>query len=252
MNKLAHMSVAAVIILVFLITMIALQKRLYDPTGHLMPVDEAVGLIENRYQGKVISVKQEKSSYQINMERQNKKYLVKMNARNGDVLAIDHSMDSGDTSENISLSEPTESEMHKEIWSDRDYLILKRGKLRATEANFASAADPSTSDQLPGRLNEKEVIQIVKRQVDGRIDSIYFDKNGKVPAYLAKIKTTEGKEVVFQVEANTGEILSVAWDDDEGLEEKEDKKEERKDEDKDEDKDEERKKAEKEKDEDDD
>ena len=249
MKKIAHMSIATVVILLLVITLVPLQKMLYDPTGHLMPVEEAVRLIENRYQGTVIHVKQEKRYYQIVMEKNNKHYEVKMNARNGDVLAIVSAKVSSDTSEVITKAQPTESGIDNKLWTNHYSKLVKREQHRPTGVISVPTAPPLTSEQLPDRLNESEVIQIVEKQVDGRVDSIDFDEEGKVPSYLAKIKTPEGKEAIFQVEPITGKILTVTWDDDDSLEEEEDDK---KKESKEKSEDEDRKKAEKGKKEDDD
>ena len=80
------------------------------------------------------------------------------------------------------------------------------------EENAAPPANSSNSAQEHAKLSEKKIIAIVKKQFDGVVDDIEYNRAADGGYYLVDIEN-DRDEATFQVHAITGKILSVSFDD---------------------------------------
>lgn len=77
----------------------------------------------------------------------------------------------------------------------------------------AGSAAPSASP-TPGRIvGEAEAIRLAQQEVPGEVDDVDTEIGEFGVFYLVEIKTADDREAIVQVDAITGSILSVTWED---------------------------------------
>ncbi|WP_020615073.1 PepSY domain-containing protein [Paenibacillus daejeonensis] len=74
--------------------------------------------------------------------------------------------------------------------------------------------EPGGEEPPPLPLTEEEAIKIALGQVLGKVEDVELRSNDNGIYYLIEIETPEEREAVIQVNAITGTVISVIWDDD--------------------------------------
>ncbi|MGJ7913060.1 PepSY domain-containing protein [Neobacillus sp. LXY-1] len=189
---------AWILISFFTVILIFLSWKLYshsNATETLLSKNEAQKLIQDRYQGKVLQIKLTNQQYLIDLNKDNHIYRIKLDAVSGQVLSFKR---------NNSTQGPPETEPTK---------------------------PPSDSPTTPGqqvptkKLTESEAKQIATREVQGTIKHVQLETNEGVEYYLVEIETNEGLKAVVQINAITGKVTAISWDDHKKEDMQKDKKE---------------------------
>lgn len=83
-------------------------------------------------------------------------------------------------------------------------------------------ASSSTVPYASNSLTEKQAEQIALRQVKGKVDDVDFKHSGKTGQqyYLVDIDTPDDREAVIQINAISGEVMSITWDDEDDADDK--------------------------------
>jgi uncharacterized membrane protein YkoI len=206
-----------------------------SPSADMLTEQEAQKLVQDRYQGEVTLLKLADQRYQIELQKQNKLYVIKLDAKSGRILSFDESTESTaptpDAPSNIELPEEelkqivlnavkgslvsfekvdtNQKPSYKAIVKDADKQIT-------IIVDAASGAILSTSsseiNQPPKTLTENEAVNIAISQVQGEVDDIWQDTQGEQTFYFVKIETSDDREATVQIHAITGDVI-VSWDD---------------------------------------
>ncbi|WDQ33460.1 PepSY domain-containing protein [Paenibacillus marchantiae] len=101
----------------------------------------------------------------------------------------------------------------REQWTIDPY----NGEKQSSKPLEASSPDPTTGEGTKTSfLSEKEAEQKALAKVPGEVDDIELrGTNSGNPYYLVEIDLDDGREAIVQVNAISGAIRSVTWDDDE-------------------------------------
>lgn len=79
---------------------------------------------------------------------------------------------------------------------------------------------PTQPDNKPsaphtdGSISEKEATELALKKVSGRVMDIDIEDEGGTRYYLIEIETADGREAEVQLNAASGKVISVTWDDD--------------------------------------
>lgn len=138
--------------------------------------------LERVYGGKVLSMKQKQDSFLVELEKEDGIYEIEANATYGNVTQITRLT----TTE---ISEPT-----------------------------TTPEEPEEPQQPESRLSEEEAIELALKEVSGTIEDIDFEDSEQGGFYLIEVEQPgqgdeDGQEATVQIQAITGEILSIVWDD---------------------------------------
>lgn len=141
--------------------------------------------LERVYGGKVLSMKQQQDSFLVELEKEDGIYEIEANATYGNVTQITRLT----TTE---ISEPTTTPTEPE--------------------------EPEEPQQPESRLSEEEAIELALKEVSGTIEDIDFEDSEQGGFYLIEVEQPgqsdeDGQEATVQIQAITGEILSIVWDD---------------------------------------
>lgn len=74
---------------------------------------------------------------------------------------------------------------------------------------------PSPSPSAQRAVSEEEAIRLALQEVPGKADDVETEINESGAFYLVEVKGADGRDAVVQVDAISGSIRSVAWEDDE-------------------------------------
>lgn len=239
MKKLSWFWVTMCSIIIVIVFVSWQQFGKLSPSADMLTEKEAQKLVQNRYQGEVTLLKLANQQYQIELQKENKLYVIMLDAKSGKIISFDESTEStGPTPDPPLKSELPEEELKQivlnavkgEIVSFEKVdmnqqpsykaVVNEAGKQTTIIVDAASGAILTTTssvvNQPPKRITENEAINIAVSQVQGEVDDIWLDTEGDQTFYLIKIETNDDREAIVQIHAITGDVTSVSWDDHKG------------------------------------
>lgn len=82
-------------------------------------------------------------------------------------------------------------------------------------SGIVASPSPSPSPSAQRAVSEEEAIRLALQEVPGKADDVETEINESGAFYLVEVKGADGRDAVVQVDAISGSIRSVAWEDDE-------------------------------------
>ncbi|WP_238652582.1 PepSY domain-containing protein [Paenibacillus piscarius] len=76
----------------------------------------------------------------------------------------------------------------------------------------AATPSPAPSPTAVGVVSEKEAVRLALKEVPGEVDDVDTEIDDSGAFYLVEIHTPDGREAVVQVNAVSGSIMSVTWE----------------------------------------
>ena len=200
---------------------------------------EAQQLVEDRYKGRVTAITFQDNQYIMEMNRSDILYEIKLNAERGEVVffsKIENSPEEKTSTQVPGNTKPlTESEIKASILSETPGELLFFKKINEKGQSFYKAiilengqktilkVDATTGEDLfrkveidkdsIAKISEKEAGEIALKEIKGTIHEIDLEDDDNLIFYLVEIDTPENKEAVVQIDAITGAILTISWDD---------------------------------------
>lgn len=232
---------AAIGTLILIIIFVSWQQfgRL-SPSADILTEQEAEKLIQKRYHGKVSQINFADQQYHIELEKQNRFYLIKLDAESGKILSFSEIRASTQKTTPSQKTERTEEEIKTIALTELNGSITSIEKIEnnvfkvivndaerqttlqidAFSGVILSSASTIMNDQPKG-LTEAEAAQIALQQVQGEVDDLWHETKDNQTYFLVKIETNDDREATVQIHGITREVISVSWDD-HGSKEKED------------------------------
>lgn len=141
--------------------------------------------LERVYGGKVLSMEQQQDSFLVELEKEDGIYEIEANATYGNVTQITR-LTTTETTEPTTT--PTDTE------------------------------EPSEPQQPGSRLTEEQAVELALKEVSGTLEDVDFEDSEQGGFYLIEIEQPgqgdeDGQEATVQIQAITGEVLSIVWDD---------------------------------------
>ncbi|WP_071393760.1 PepSY domain-containing protein [Bacillus tuaregi] len=155
----------------------------------MLTEQEAQAIAEDRYAGKVQKINQSNNDFVMELERNTGVYEIRINRESGEVTSLKR------------ISQASESEG------------------ATNEKNDEATGEPLNPETPPvdegsKRLTEQEAAAIALEQVAGNIDDVDYEKVNGMGFYFVDVETTDGREAKVEINAITGEVKSLTWDDD--------------------------------------
>lgn len=210
-----------------------------NPAAETLTQQEAQQLVEDRYKGKVMNISMQEDEYIIEMNRSDILYEIKLNAERGEVVSFSKIKnapeESTSTQEPVNPNPLTETEIKSSILTETPGELLFFKKLNEKGQSFYKAiiqeneqktilkVDANTGEVLlrkveidkksVAKISEKEAGEIALKKIKGTIQDIDLEDEDNLLFYLVDIETPDEKEAVVQIDAITGAILTISWDD---------------------------------------
>ncbi|MCJ8008176.1 PepSY domain-containing protein [Lederbergia wuyishanensis] len=199
-----------------------------------LSADEASKLVKERYNGNVVQINKLENKYKVTFELETGTYVVEVNRKTGDVDSLTR------TSQN-NLPEntmKTEAEIRglvkqqqngditnieKKVEDDGTYYYasIQQGSEETTykidafngkimESTTQKGKQPTTTNKI---LTKEKAAQIALKNVSGKVDDIEFEQSNGVTYFLVEVDRENDKDATVQINAISGEIMSITWDD---------------------------------------
>lgn len=207
-----------------------------------LTAEEAEQVVLGQYEGDIEQIFLENGQYQVMLRSENGLYQLDLDAASGAIHSIRQTEKTGDTQQKALLSRDRVKaalQARTEGQVDRLELISRDGEpvyqAVIKEENGESVeiiVDPYTGETLLTQnieppqvneedksarlLNEEEASKIALTEIPGVVDDVDLrDTDSGIPYYLIDIELEDGREATVEINAISGAIRSVTWDDDE-------------------------------------
>ena len=213
-----------------------------NPAAETLSQQEAQQLVEERYKGgKVTNIELKDEQYIIEMNRSEILYEIKLDAQRGEIVSFSKIEKDALPEESISKQEPanpkqlTEEEIKSAILSETPGELLFFKKINEKGQSLYKAiilendqktvlkVDANTGKVLfrkvekdkeaVAKITEEEAGQIALKEINGSINDVDLEEEDNLIFYLVEIDTPDDKEAIVQIDAITGAILTITWDD---------------------------------------
>lgn len=192
-----------------------------------------------KYPGEIIHASKSDNEYQIEIQMENGVYIVRMDTKKGDILSLEQM-----TTEEVAppFNKLTKDQIKKEITTlgelksihfinntdtpyyeaivqkENEEITLKIDPYNGSiiESTHAPTEEPVTTESTI--LTEQEALIIAAEHLKGVADDDVelHHPSGQTPYYLVEVEIENGendREAVVQVDAYTGTVKSVDWED---------------------------------------
>lgn len=237
---------AGAVVLVILFFLIGKVFTPDSSSASELTEQEAKGIAQQRYSGTVKGISQKSDQYIIELERETGIYELQINSNTGKISSLKRlneeiqSKDDAKTeSEPLPKVETLSEEQIKELALKQvngkiDSLqLVKEGDQQVYQVIVSNQTaknklflDAYTGDVLnkessaievaPKRLTEAEAKNAALKEVPGTVDDIEAKNVNGMTYYLVEIETNDDREATVEINAITGQINSLTWDDDDG------------------------------------
>ena len=232
---------------VVLVILFFLIGKVFTPDSSLaseLTEQEAKEIAQQRYSGMIKGISQKADQYIIELERETGIYELQINANTGEVSslkrlkeAIQTKEDTKTESERLPKVETLSEEQIKELALKQvngkiDSLqLVKEGEQPVYQvivsdqtAKNKLSLDAYTGDVLkkessaievaPKKLTKDQAITAALKEVPGEVDSFNTKEINGITYYLVEIEANDGREATVEINAITGKINTLTWDDD--------------------------------------
>jgi len=194
--------------------------------------EEIIATIHEQYDGEIANIKRLDEEYEVEIRSTKGVYELKLDSQTGEIISL--SQTESFPTEEILLSEQQVNEIissktdgniekvelvEEENTSPVYHAVITKGKetiLVTIDAITGSILSMSTENReaITKSISEKQAGEIaIKHVKGGKIDDIELKKNKQTSYYLVEIEFDNEKEANVQVNAISGKIMSVIWDD---------------------------------------
>ncbi|NQX47576.1 PepSY domain-containing protein [Paenibacillus tritici] len=196
MNK-SRVIKAAIVIVILLVLVWAALRIFGKQSEPLLSREQAEQAVLNEYPGKVGSLELQAGQYIAELQTVQGWYKLKLDGATGEIISIvllKHTVEP--------VVQPTPS---------------VSGALPGGAAASPSPSPPPTPSPSAQRVvSEDEAVRLALQEVPGKPDDVDTGINESGAYYLVEIKTSDGREAVVQVNAISGGIMSVTWEEPDG------------------------------------
>lgn len=209
MNNSKWLAIAGSVLLAIILFVVVMQWGPSLSSAETLSEEEARSSILNRYAGEILQMKLEQAHYVVDLQLETGIYEIRVDAKSGDVVSLVRSESFTDSPskpvEPITSPEPSESgEENKDENTVSEPIADPKPK-----------PEPEPQPELVQRLTSKQAAEIAIKHIPGKVEDIESRQSEEISFYLIEIDLVGDREAIVQVNAMTGAVMSVSWDDNE-------------------------------------
>ncbi|WP_052380744.1 PepSY domain-containing protein [Paenibacillus camerounensis] len=194
--KYKAMLVAAAVLLLAIACLWFFRKE----TGTLLSKEAVEQALLQEYPGKIEYLSQQSGNYLAELQTAQGLYEIKLDGATGGIISIVQ-LQAAPTPVPTPEVQPTPAASGAPVVS------------AAPSAGAASASPAVPSPSPPQRVvSEAEAVKLALQEVPGEADDVDTGISEAGAFYLVEINTSDGREAVVQVDAISGAIRSVTWE----------------------------------------
>ncbi|WP_405107305.1 PepSY domain-containing protein [Paenibacillus sp. FSL K6-1217] len=159
----------------------------------LLSQDQAEQAVLSEYAGKVDSLKLQAGAYVAELQTEQGRYELKLDGVTGEILSI------------VLLKH-----------ADEPAVQPTSAASPAPSGGAAPTRSPAPTPAAQSLVSEEEAVRLALLEVPGELDDVDTGIDAAGAFYLVEIHTSDGREAVVQVNAISGKIMSVTWEEPDG------------------------------------
>ncbi len=178
--------------------------------GPRLTIDGAIDEVRKHYEGEIVSVSQDGDDYRVKLKTTVGLYAITVHSASGGIADIQQveayeqpaGVDDG------SVEPAVDPAMPEDVQTEG-------------QSGVAPGERPSRPASPSGKTDAKDVlikretaISIALDKINGEVDEIELRESDGVRYYLVEVDTDDDREAMVQINAASGTIMSIAWDDD--------------------------------------
>ena len=223
----------AALLVFVLIIFVQMGKPIFS-SATVLTEQEARTIAEERYSGTVKKIQQTADEYVIQIERDTGIYELKIRAESGEVSSLKHvkTANEGNQVKPPLLKEEeiktlVFQQVNGEIKSMSQHSegekIIYRVIVNENNAKTTMTIDAETGDiltretveieQPQSKLTEAEASAMALAQVPGVVDDVEVETINGMTYYIVEVESSNEREAKIEINAITGEVKSLTWDD---------------------------------------
>ncbi|MDQ0216449.1 putative membrane protein YkoI [Oikeobacillus pervagus] len=230
MNRRTFSIIAAIIILLASVTWQLF--RLISPTEPLTKTD-AEKVVQEKYSGEIIKTIKTKDIYRVTIQLKTGVYDISIDGHTGDVAGISKikskKVDKVLTEDQVKqlILQQQNGEIRRLEKKEEDgafvyYVVIEQNNDETTyklNAVTGKVIDKTTkirgnsSQETVRGITKDEAVKIAVNQVNGKVDDVDVEEKEGVSYYLVEIEREDGQDALVQINAITGEVITITWDD---------------------------------------
>jgi uncharacterized membrane protein YkoI len=227
----------ASICFISLVIMVMFQLIKPASTEQAVTEQEAVNMVKARYSGTIKKLNHEKGRYIIQLERDTGLYELIIDEKTGDVsslMKLESYTEQGRNTvaqDNLLNEQEVKEIVLNKLGKNVDrvdkqfegetpvYRIFVKESTSETIIVIDASSGAILSNEtkqtplVTTKLTEEEAKNIALQQVSGTVDEIDTENVNNVPFYYIEVELENGNEATVEINAITGEVKSLTWDD---------------------------------------
>lgn len=187
--------------------------------------------VQSQYTGEIVNITHNNGVYVVEMQMEKGKYELQMDSVSGDIISLKQTEEIEPKEQLLSKEQAEELVLnHKkgevdllELTKEQDKSVYKAVVVHGNEQTIMTI-DAIQGDILSSKtevireiskiITEKEAGVIATQYVNGgQVDDIDLKETNSHSYYLVEVEFNDDREATVQVNAISGEVMSVTWDD---------------------------------------
>jgi uncharacterized membrane protein YkoI len=181
-----------------------------------LSVEEAKSKVNELYEGDIVKVEEGTDLYLITVVLDTGTYEIEIDRESGDIASVIRTKEGVASNEGVQKDPIGEKQTENPLNTPQEEPSEPERNQEIPEDQGTPTADDNlkTKPEAPKQLTEKEAIAIALKQLDGKVDDVELEESGGSTYYLVDIEREgEETEATIQINAISGEVMSVIWDD---------------------------------------
>ena len=207
-TTLKRIGIAAVAIVILAIIVWQLSKTM--TSAEPLTEAEATSKVQDLYEGEIVEVSSEANAYLITINLDTGTYVVEIDRDTGDVQSLIRTKQETAGKDGAKPKEqaPTgnEGQGSAERPPDEPETPLPQDPIQGKPAG-------EPNKEPAKQITKETAAEIALKHISGEVDDIEIEQSGGITYYLVEIEREDEEDGTVQINAISGEVMTITWDD---------------------------------------
>ncbi|MCM3585107.1 PepSY domain-containing protein [Mesobacillus maritimus] len=209
--KKKKLGIGAVILLVIMIAVWQISNIM--TSAEPLTAEEATNKVKDLYSGEIVEVKEGKELYLITIELETGTYEIEIDRLTGDIGSMTRT-----TTDLADKEQSNGKNSNQEDSQETPSSENPQGSDDQANGGKQSEPKPESSGkkpEAPKLLSEKEAIAIALKEINGEVEEVELQTSDGITYYLIEVErevNDEDEEATIKINAVTGEVKSIFWE----------------------------------------
>ncbi|WP_212934220.1 PepSY domain-containing protein [Robertmurraya siralis] len=175
------------LVVIFVVVILTWQLLRLMTVEQTVSAEEAKNKVQELYKGEIVNIEETAEVYQITIKLDTGKYEIEIARNTGDIGKLNR--------------------VSKAVANTPEEQSSEGG------GEVVTPESPPEEQKEQTHISKEEAISIALSQVKGEIDDVDIEQSNGLNYYLVEIETNNDREATVQINAISGEVMSITWDD---------------------------------------